>query len=125
MTRQQVHPSPGLDPGFRLSLDGRASFVHEGFPVDIHVRPATVEDLPYYNRMEPSRNDVVITGTITLEGVEVAEVSAGADFNHPYRMGEALDEVLSGAVSGARDMVETLVKRVLAIDAKHAQAAAG
>jgi hypothetical protein len=43
--------------------------------VEVHVRPDTSQDVPYYSGMEPGHNDVVITGTITECGLELAEVA--------------------------------------------------
>ncbi|MGW1291067.1 hypothetical protein ACWD4N_47930 [Streptomyces sp. NPDC002586] len=109
-----------VDPGFRLDLDGNARFVHEGYTVDVHVRRATAQDMPYYPPVDPDPYDVVITGTVRLDGVDVGEHSAGANERDGYVMRSALEEVLREAVEDARRTVKTLVSRVEAIDRKHA-----
>ncbi|MFD8654966.1 hypothetical protein [Streptomyces mirabilis] len=123
MTRNQFYPSPGFDPGWRWDLQGRARFRHKGFDVEVLVRPATDEDGAYYVDTEPSTNDVVIVGTVTLDHVEVGRAEAGADITEPYVMGQALDEVLNGAAGDARIQVARLVKVLADVDAREAKAA--
>lgn len=120
MTNQrwhQIHPNPGLDPGFRWDIDGRARFLHKGFMVDVLIRRATEDDVPHYGA-ELSSNDVVLVGTVTLDHVDLSSVEHGADITAPHLMGEALTYVLDAAVDDARRQVERLTKRIADIDAK-------
>lgn len=121
MQLQQIHPNPGLDPGFRLDLDGRARFRYEGYDVDVQVRRATAEpeDVPYCDSSEPSRYDLVVTGTVRLEGVVVGESASGADERDPYVMRAALDEVLRDAVQDTRRTAARIAAHVADIDRKH------
>ncbi|MFI1530955.1 hypothetical protein [Streptomyces griseus] len=115
MPFHQIHPYPACDPGFRLGLDGRARFLHEGFTVDIQVRPATQEDMPPSVSEVPSFA-VMMIGTITMEGIVLCEVSEAANEREPARMREALESALSRAVEEARRAVEKMVKRIEQID---------
>jgi hypothetical protein len=108
-----------VDPGFHLDLDGNARFVQEGYDVDVHVRRATVDDVLYCDTLNLHRYDVVITGTVRLEGVEVGEASAGANERDGYMMRAALEEVLRDVVADVRRTVKALVERVEKIDRKH------
>ncbi|TLQ39463.1 hypothetical protein [Streptomyces marianii] len=64
------------DPGFRLDLNGTARFLHEGYTVALHLRRATPEDVrSYYEPLESDRHDVLLMGTVTLEGVARPEPS--------------------------------------------------
>lgn len=127
MTEQpwtQLHPNPGLDPGFRWDIDGRARFQHKGFTVDVLIRRATEGDVPYYRgdiqALEFSRNDVILVGSVSLNSVELSSVEHGADITEPYLMRQALIYVLDEAVEDARTQVAKLVKQVADIDAKGA-----
>ncbi|MGW6145345.1 hypothetical protein [Streptomyces sp. NPDC055140] len=117
---QQIHPSPGLDPGWHWDLQCRARFQHKGFTVNVLVRPATAEDGAYYLGTEPSTNDVVIVGTVTLDSRELSSAEHGADITEPHHMREALDHVLDAAVSDARRQVARLVELLADIDVKQA-----
>jgi hypothetical protein len=117
---QQIHPDRAYDPGFRLDLEGRARFVHEGYTVDVRVRRATAEDMPPYLREVPS-DAVVVTGAVTLDDVVLCEASAAANEREPGRMREALEEVLREAVEAARRAVARLAARVEEIDRKHGE----
>jgi hypothetical protein len=113
----RIHPNPGLDPGFRWGIDGRACFLHKGFMVDVLIRQATEDDVEHYGA-KLSTNDVVLVGTVDLDSVELSSVEHGADITEPYMMREALGYVLDAAVSDARAQVARLVKRLGEIDAK-------
>ncbi|MEO3976731.1 hypothetical protein [Streptomyces sp. CAU 1734] len=72
------------DPGSRLDLDGTARFVHEGYTVMARVCWAVPEDTRYY--AEPTDHavhDVVMTGTMTLEGVDVGAADSFANSATP------------------------------------------
>jgi hypothetical protein len=114
----QVFPGPGLDPGFRWDINGRAQFRHKGYSVDVLIRQATTDDAAYYVREEPSINDVVIVGTVSLDHVELSNAEHRADITEPFQMSQALAYVLDAAVEDARRMVGRLVERVAEIDAK-------
>ncbi|MFG3429693.1 hypothetical protein [Streptomyces californicus] len=73
MTLHQVHPNLACDPGFRLDVDGRARFLHEGFLADVQVRRAAREDMPQSLCEVPS-SAVVMVGTVTMEGAVVRAV---------------------------------------------------
>ncbi|WP_332756906.1 hypothetical protein [Streptomyces sp. MT206] len=108
------------DPGFRLDLDGTAQFVHEGYTVALQVRRATPEDaLYYYQPTEHDSDDVVMTGTVTLEGTEVGAARAVANEREGHSMREALEEVLRDAVADVRRTVARLSACVEQTDRKH------
>ncbi|MFE0472708.1 hypothetical protein ACFW2V_13935 [Streptomyces sp. NPDC058947] len=119
---RQLHPSPDLDPGFRWDIDGRARFLHKGFVVNVLIRQATQDDVPYYRgdiqALEFSSNDVILVGTVSLDGVELSHAEFGADITDPHLMGEALISVLDEAVDDARGQVERLMRRIADIDTK-------
>jgi hypothetical protein len=119
---RQLHPSPDLDPGFRWDIDGRARFLHKGFVVNVLIRQATQDDVPYYRgaiqALEFSSKDVILVGTVSLDGVELASVEHGADITSPHQMREGLLYVLDEAVRDARTQVTRLAKRVAEIDSK-------
>lgn len=114
----QIHPNPGLDPGFRWDIDGRARFQHKGFTVDVLIRRAREDEPAYFRDVRPSSDDVVLVGTITLDGVELSRVEQGADITEPHQMREALTYVLDSAVKGARTQVLRLLDRIGDISAK-------
>ncbi|MFJ3182345.1 hypothetical protein ACIPJN_28690 [Streptomyces sp. NPDC086796] len=108
------------DPGFRLDLDGTARFFHKGYTVAIQVRRATPEDdLSYYQPQENDPHDVVMTGTVTLEGSDVGAAHAVANERDAHSMREALEEVLRDAVDDVRRTVARLSARVEQIDSQH------
>ncbi|GAA3763872.1 hypothetical protein ACRWOO_29425 [Streptomyces sp. NEAU-PBA10] len=110
------------DPGFRLDLDGNARFLHEGYTVTVHVRRATPEDELYYFQLtEHDPHDVVMTGTLTLEGTDVGAASAVANERDAHSMREALEEVLRDAVNDARHTVACLSARVEQTDRRTQQ----
>ncbi|MET8605820.1 hypothetical protein ABZV92_19975 [Streptomyces rubiginosohelvolus] len=115
MPFHQINPNPACDPGFRLDLDGRARFLHEGFTVDVQVRPATREDMPLIVA-EVSSFAVMMIGTVTMEGAVLCEVSEAANEREPARMREALESVLSRAVEESRRAVRNMVLRIEEID---------
>jgi hypothetical protein len=119
---RQLCPSPDLDPGFRWNIDGRARFLHKGFVVNVLIRQATQDDVPYFRgdiqALEFSSKDVILVGTVSLDSVELAGVEHGADITSPHLMGEALAYVLDEVVEDARRQVERLTKRVAEIDSK-------
>ncbi|WP_371793119.1 hypothetical protein OG285_32840 [Streptomyces sp. NBC_01471] len=62
------------DPGFRLDVDGTAHFLHEGYAVALQVHRATPENArSYYGLLEIDCHDVLLTGTVTLEGVDAGK----------------------------------------------------
>lgn len=122
MPLHQIHPNPAYDPGFRLDLDGCARFLHEGFTVDIQVRPATEEDMPPFLREVPPYA-VMMIGTVTMEGVVLCEVAEGANEREPTRMREALEAVLPRAVEDARRKVVRMAMRIEEIDRERNPAA--
>ncbi|MFJ4700474.1 hypothetical protein ACIP5N_22155 [Streptomyces sp. NPDC088768] len=108
------------DPGFRLDLDGTARFIHEGYLVELQVRRATAEDTrSYYELRENDRHDVVLTGTVTLKGIDVGTAYAVANERDGYSMRLALEEVLRETVTDVRRTVAALNARVEQIDRKH------
>lgn len=119
---RQLHPSPNLDPGFRWDTEGRARFLHKGFVVDVLIRRATQDDVPYHRgdiqALEFSGADVIIVGMVSLDGIELSRSEFGADTTDPHLMGEALTSVLDEAVDDARRQVERLMKRIADINAK-------
>ncbi|MDT9700140.1 hypothetical protein [Streptomyces sp. P17] len=116
MELKQVHPNPSLDPGFRLGLDGRCRFRHEGLQVDIHVRRLTDQDKPWYREDESGPDDVLVIGTVTECGVELARVEWPSDFSDPYVLREAVERTVSEAADKGRAKVAALVERLAAID---------
>ncbi|MGW0868218.1 hypothetical protein [Streptomyces sp. NPDC002611] len=116
MELEQVHPNPSLDPGFRLGLDGRCRFRHEGLLVDIHVRALTDQDAPWYREDECGPDDVMVIGTVTECGVVLARVEWPSDFGDPYLLREAVERTVSSAADAARAKVAALVERLAAID---------
>ncbi|MER8119215.1 hypothetical protein [Streptomyces sp. NPDC094031] len=108
------------DPGFRLDLDGTARFTHEGYLVAVQVRRATAEDTrSYYELLETDPHDVLLTGVVTLEGIEVGTASAVANERDSYSMRQALEEVLRDTVTEVRRTVAALNARVEKTDRKH------
>lgn len=84
-----------VDPGFR--------FLHEGYTVALQVRRATPEDVrSYYEVPESDRHDVLLTGTVTLEGVDAGTACAVANERDGHSMRRALEEVLRDAVDDVR-----------------------
>ncbi|MEV8546944.1 hypothetical protein [Streptomyces sp. NPDC051572] len=116
---EQIHPNPNFNPGFRVGLDGRAVFLLDGFRVDIHVRPASPEGMPYTVAVIEPR-DVVITGSIALDGVRLCEVYATANEDDPFNMRDALSRVLNDAVGTARCKADNLVALIRKIDQRNA-----
>jgi uncharacterized protein YlxW (UPF0749 family) len=99
---------PAVDPGFRLDLEGRARFVHEGYTVDVHVRRPNEQDALEYIEAE----EIVFIGTVALEGFEVAKVTRLAVENDGASMRETLEQVLCDAVESTRRTVARLAARV-------------
>ncbi|MFI6528077.1 hypothetical protein [Streptomyces uncialis] len=110
--------SAPADLGFRLDLDGTARFLHEGYTVTVHGRRPTAEDAwCYYDPLDS--HDVLIAGTVTLEGVDVGTAYAIANERDAYSMRQALEEVVRDAVDDVRHTVARLSARVEQIDHKH------
>lgn len=107
------------DPGFRLDLEGRARFLHEGFTVEVQVRRATPEDVQDYYEHEYDPDEVVMEGTVTLCGVDVATVGALANERDADSMREALARILAEVVDDARRTVARLSVRVQEVNRKH------
>ncbi|MFD3970233.1 hypothetical protein [Streptomyces cyaneofuscatus] len=108
------------DPGFRLDLDGTACFLHEGYTVALQVRRATSEDTrSYYELLESDCHDVLLTGTVTLEGIDAGTACAVANERDGYSMRQALEEVLRDAVDDVRRTAVRLSVRVEQIDRTH------
>jgi hypothetical protein len=118
VTHQQFYPSPGDDPGWRWDHEGRAEFRHEGFDVRVRIRPVTADQPAYYMGDEPSPHDVVVVGTVTLDGIEVSNAEESADITDAHRMREALENVLDNTVKDARTQVGRLVKALAAVDTR-------
>lgn len=107
----QTYPSPGLDPGFRWDIDGRARFLHKGYTVDVLIRRLGEDAVDYFgDRLGDGH--VELTGTITLEGVELVRVESNADITEPHQVREALQYVLDEAARDASLKVARLVRRV-------------
>ncbi|MCX4826802.1 hypothetical protein OG883_45020 [Streptomyces sp. NBC_01142] len=110
--------SAPADPGFRLDLDGTARFLHEGYTVTVQGRRATAEDAwCYYDPLD--RHDVLLTGTVTLQGVDAGTAYAIASELDAHSMRQALEEVLREAVDDVRRTAARLSARVEEIDHKH------
>ncbi|MFE7118845.1 hypothetical protein ACFU99_25845 [Streptomyces sp. NPDC057654] len=110
--------SAPADPGFRLDLDGTARFFHEGYTVTVQGRrAATAEDA--WCTYEPVDCDVQITGTVSLEGVDVGTAYAVGNERDAFSMRQALEEVLRDTVDDVRRTVTRLSARVAQIDHKH------
>ncbi|MFG3403687.1 hypothetical protein [Streptomyces sp. NPDC048142] len=107
------------DPGFRLDLEGRARFLHEGFTVEVQVRRAMPEDVQDYYEHEYDPDEVVMEGTVTLCGVDVATVGALANERDADSMREALERVLAEVVDDVRHTVAHLSVRVQEANHKH------
>lgn len=107
------------DPGFRLDLEGRARFLHEGFTVEVQVRRATPEDVQDYYKHEYDPDEVVMEGTVTLCGVDVASVGALANERDADSMREALARILAEVVDDVRHTVTHLSVRVQEANRKH------
>ncbi|MFI1312923.1 hypothetical protein ACH4TS_22685 [Streptomyces albidoflavus] len=108
------------DPGFRLDLDGTAQFTHEGYLVAVQVRRATAEGTrSYCEPFETDPHDVLLTGVVTLEGIDVGTASAVANELDSYSMRQALEEVLRDAVTEVRRTVAALNARVAQTGRKH------
>ncbi|MYR64075.1 hypothetical protein GTY54_50370 [Streptomyces sp. SID625] len=84
MELRQLHAP--ADPGFRLSLDGTARFVHEGYTVSVQVRRATPEDALNYHDYEYDPDEVVMAGAVTLEGTDVGAAWAVANERDAHEM---------------------------------------
>ncbi|MFJ5071711.1 hypothetical protein ACIQC7_35375 [Kitasatospora sp. NPDC088556] len=107
------------DPGFRLDLEGRARFLHEGFTVAVQARRATPEDVHDYYEHEYDPDEVVMEGTVTLCGVDVATVGAFANERDADSVREALERILAGVVDDVRSVVAQLGVRVQESNRKH------
>lgn len=108
------------DPGFRLDLDGTARFLHEGYTVALQVRRATSEDIPsYYELLASDRHNVLLTATVTLEGIDVSTACAVANEHDGHSMRQALEEILRDAVDEVRHTAVRLSARVEQIDRTH------
>ncbi|MFD4245805.1 hypothetical protein ACFWP3_30060 [Streptomyces sp. NPDC058525] len=107
------------DPGFRLDLEGRARFLHEGFTVDVQVRRAAPEDVQDYYEHEYDPDEVVMEGTVTLCGVDVSRVGALANERDADSMREALARILAEVVDDVRHIVTRLSVRVQEANRKH------
>lgn len=107
------------DPGFRLDLDGQACFLHEGFTVLVQARRATPEDVQAYYEHEYDPDEVVMDGTVTLCGVDVATVGALANERDADSMREALERILAEVVDDVRSVVAQLSVRVQEANRKH------
>ncbi|MFE7485160.1 hypothetical protein [Streptomyces sp. NPDC057552] len=108
------------DPGFRLDLDGTARFTHEGYLVVIQARRATAEDTrSYFEPLETDPHDVLLTGAVTLEGIDVGTASAVGNERDSHSMRQALEEVLRDTVTEVRRTVAALNARVEQIDREH------
>ncbi|WP_030574178.1 hypothetical protein [Streptomyces aureocirculatus] len=107
------------DPGFRLDLEGRARFLHEGFTVEVQVRRATPEDVQDYCEHGYDPDYVVMEGTVTLCGVDVATVGALANERDADSMREALARILAEVVDDVRRTVARLSVRVQEANRKH------
>ncbi|MEO3976671.1 hypothetical protein [Streptomyces sp. CAU 1734] len=108
------------DPGFRLDLDGTARFVHEGYTVTVEVRWAEPDDGRYYSKpTDHVEHDVVLTGTVELEGVGVGASRSFANERDAHSMREAMEEVVRDAVDSARYTVARLSARVEETDRKY------
>ncbi|MFF9436349.1 hypothetical protein ACF1BP_21705 [Streptomyces sp. NPDC014735] len=108
------------DLGFRFDLDGTARFVREGYTVTVQVRRATPEDvLSYCQPQENYPQEVVMTGTVTLEGTDVGTAHAVVNERDAHGMRQALEEILRAAVNDVRRAVARLSTRVEQIDRKH------
>ncbi|WP_327359555.1 hypothetical protein [Streptomyces sp. NBC_01304] len=103
-----------VDPGFRLNLDGKARFQHEGYIVDVLVRRPTVEEF----REGFESDEVVVIGTVTLEKIEVGKDRSVANEYDGGELREALESVLQRAVADARHTVARLAARVDTTDSK-------
>jgi hypothetical protein len=115
---QQLYPRPHTDPGFRVGLDGRAVFAHQGFRVDVLVRYATTAD-----GQSPEPGDVIVTGSITLEDVRLCTETEWANEGDAFAMVEALREVLERSVTTARRKASLLLAHVQRIDQRNLDAA--
>ncbi|MFE5864294.1 hypothetical protein [Streptomyces virginiae] len=84
------------------------------------MRRATPEDvMSYYELLESDRHDVVLTGTVKLEGVDGGTACAVANERDGYSMRQALEEVLRDAVDDVRRTAVRLSARVEQIDGTH------
>ncbi|GGU52675.1 hypothetical protein [Streptomyces violascens] len=106
---------PATDPGFRLDLEGRARFVHEGYTVDVLVRRPNEQDALEYIEA----GEILVIGTVVLEGLEVANVTRLAEESDGSSMRETLEQVLRDAVENTRRMVARLAARVEKTDRAH------
>ncbi|KAB7835703.1 hypothetical protein [Streptomyces mobaraensis] len=107
------------DPGFRIDIEGRARFLHEGFTVEVQMRRATPEDVREYYGHEYDPDEVVMEGTVTLCGVDVATVGALANERDADSMREALARILAEVVDGVRRTIARLSVGVQEASRKH------